>query len=118
MRNIEVAINLYTKLMSDKIMVACTTCGIIFLDKQWREYLPLLNGDYSTPTRWYNSVVIHFCENPSHIIMSNRDLLGYNTPINFSEAFTANLAPHTNVTLKELYDEAISRKNQVMELPV
>lgn len=63
----DTAKKLLTQLMKDKITVKCTTCNITFLDMKWNQYLWLLNGDYNTPTKWYNQVALHYCQHPNRL---------------------------------------------------
>jgi hypothetical protein len=111
----------YTKLfgtiMNENITVGCVTCHTLFLNMKWRDYLPLLHGDYNTSTKWYNKVVLHYCENPTHIILSNRSRTGINQMFDFTKALLeqcqANWLP-----LYELHKVALEMEKKVEGLPI
>lgn len=103
--------------MNDKIVVGCVTCNTFFLNMKWGDYLPLLNGDFSTPTRWYNKVAKHYCENPTHQIMSNRNPQGFNESFDFTKQFRHQLTLN-NLSIRD-FELAVDDTAQTTEfLPI
>ena len=53
-----------------RIRVECQTCGKVFVDMPYKDYLNL-GGLTDQPTKWLIETGIHWCENPEHIIVTN-----------------------------------------------
>jgi hypothetical protein len=105
------------KLMNDKIIVGCVTCNTFFLNMKWKDYIPLLGGDYQTPTKWYNKVVLHYCQNPTHTILSNRNQQGFNQSFNFSD-FLMQQCEDNNLPLTELVKVALEMETKLERMPI
>ena len=111
------ALYLSEELLSKHIVVACITCQKIFLNKSWKEYLQLLHGDYFTPTKWYNEVVLHYCESPTHEIISNRTILqgvSINQPFDFTKKLKQELEIN-HCPIAELYKVALIEKEKTKD---
>jgi hypothetical protein len=113
----EVAFKIFQDLMRGKIVVGCVTCNTWFLNKEWKEYIALLQGDYFTPTKWYNTAAIHYCDNPTHEILSNRNPQGFNQSFNFTKQWAQQLEVN-NISLKDFRTVCLEMKKQVEGLPI
>lgn len=87
--------------LKENLTIKCLTCNELFLDMPYGDYIALLNGDYNTTTKWYNKVVLHFCNNPDHLIMSNRHPTGLTEAFNFTEALLTQLSDN-NIPVNDL----------------
>ena len=123
------SLKLYTEIMKHHITIKCESCGEVFLDMPWSEYLTLLGGtpenkfqdaDLFTPTKTYNKVVLHYCQNPTHQITSNTTIIqgeAFNAPFNFTEQLTTQLA-NNGVKLQDLYTVAKLEEVNTKDLPI
>lgn len=110
-------INLVSDLLTPNISVACITCGQVFLNIPYGEYIALLNNDYFTPTKWYNKVVLHFCDNPSHEILSNKHPSGLTQQFDFTHTFIRQLSDN-GITINDLRNVALIEQQKVENLIV
>jgi hypothetical protein len=117
---IAIAFKLQKELLNQKLIVGCLTCKEIFVNMTWKDYLPLLKGDYSTPTKWYNQVILHYCVNPTHEIWSNRTIL-QNKALNQAFNFTENLDNQltwNNLSVSDLLKVALEKQQEVKDAPI
>jgi hypothetical protein len=110
-------IELFKDIMNDRIVVGCVTCNIFFLNMKWKDYLPLLNGDFTTPTKWYNAMAMHYCQHPTHEILSNRNPRGINQMTNFTETFNEQLR-RNDLTLQEFTAVVYEMQRQTENKPI
>lgn len=110
-------IHLVSDLLTPNISVACITCGQVFLDMPYGKYIALLNNDYFTPTKWYNKVVLHFCDNPSHEILSNKHPSGLTQQFDFTHTLLWQLSDN-RITIADLKNVALIEQTKVENLPV
>jgi len=47
----------------------CQTCGVVFIDIDYKEYLRLHSWDNSRPDKWFVLMFKHYVQNQEHIIM-------------------------------------------------
>jgi hypothetical protein len=113
----EVYRTIMSKLMNDKIVVGCVTCNTFFLNMKWKDYLPLIINDLASPTKWYNKVAKHYCDNPTHQIMSNRNPQGFNESFDFTKAFRHQLLEN-NLSLTDFRITVNEIAQQVEFLPI
>ena len=123
------SLKLYTQIMKHPITIKCETCGELFLDMPWGEYLTLLGGttenkfqdvNLFTPTKTYNKVVLHYCQNPTHQILSNITIIegqAFNDHFNFTEQLTTQLT-NSGVKLEDLYAVAKIEEIKTKDLPI
>lgn len=114
------ALKLQNELMNQRIIIHCITCNTSFLNMSWKEYLSLLNGDFTTPTKWYNEVAFHYCNNPSHEILSNKTFLqnkAVNREYNFTNAFNESLA-NAGLFIGDLLKVVLEERVKVITLPI
>jgi hypothetical protein len=101
-RKLQTLIKTLGTVLEENIVVACTSCNEVFLNMKYKDYMKLLNGDLKTPTKWYNKVVLHFCENPQHEILSNQSPSGINQVFNFTQNLRGQLT-QLGISRGELY---------------
>lgn len=109
----------YAKILADmlnqKLTIQCITCGHTFLDMKFNEYFSL-NINPQQSTKWYNQVVLHFCENPSHTIIGNTNQNGQRIT-NFTEQLTYQLAIN-NLPIEQLQQVALEKQTETENNPI
>ena len=49
----------------------CETCGTVFLETSYDTFLQFHSWNKQKPDKWFVKAMIHCCENPDHVVMSN-----------------------------------------------
>lgn len=120
MDKLKEALKLQTELINQRIIVHCLTCNTSFLNMSWKEYLPIINGDFTTPTKWYNEVALHYCNNPTHEILSNKTFLqdkAVNNEYNFTTSFNESLS-NTGLLIGDLLKVVLEERIKAIKLPI
>ena len=116
-KKLQILIKTLGTVLDENIVVACASCNKVFLNMKYKVYLQLLGGDLKTPTKWYNKVVLHFCSNPQHEILSNQSPTGLNQTFNFTQNLRGQLT-QLGISRGELHQVALDLEKEVERMPI